>query len=128
MIRKPWTQKFSRCTICEKDIKIQKNSPIPRDTCPRVRVNDVMVKSDCEKKKDQLYQAGYRKRKAGELKEKRQAKQTSFVESTTFHVTFNKKLKKHKRVCLKCDGKFIGVGPYNRICPSCTLVNQGLKD
>ncbi len=123
--RKPLVDKFSKCIICEKKIKIEKNWPTPRDTCPKVRINDVMVKSACEKERDKRYQEGYRKRMKENLREKRKAK---LAESSAFHLTFNRKLKKHNRVCLKCDEKFIGIGPYNRICPICTLVNQGLKD
>ena len=31
-----------------------------------------------------------------------------------------------KRRCLKCDRVFMAKGRFNRICPKCHLINQGL--
>ena len=31
-----------------------------------------------------------------------------------------------KRRCLKCDRVFMAEGRFNRLCPGCHLVNQGL--
>ena len=88
-----------------------------------------MVKSDCERKKDQRYQKKYRDAQKDEdkKKEKEVKVQNSFAESTTDHITVKQDNTKRKVLCLKCEKRFTGIGPYNRICPKCTVLNNQMK-
>ena len=36
------------------------------------------------------------------------------------------RLKKIRRVCLKCDREFLATGRFNRICPQCQELNRNV--
>lgn len=131
MVKKKLTDMgFTNCIICGERVQVFKSTSTPRDTCPRILVDGVLVKSECERKKERRYQDGYRKRmKEDKEKQKNEIhEQTSFAVSSTDHITVKQDKKKRKRFCLKCRKKFTGVGKYNRICSKCTTENKQTKN
>jgi formylmethanofuran dehydrogenase subunit E len=122
---------FTNCIICGGRVQIKKSTSTPRDTCPRVMTLDgVLVKSECERKKERRYQDGYRKRKKaeGEKEKKEFHEQTSFAVSKIDHITVKQDTSRRPRFCLKCGRKFTATGKYNRICSKCTADNKQLKN
>lgn len=115
-------RKVTRCIICEKEVKQDKSTSVDRQTCARIKVKGVWVKSECEKEKARRYQKKYRESDATVGKPKA-VLDRSVALSSVKHLA-NHKAKKYKRRCLKCLKKFVGIGKYNRVCDSCTTVNS----
>lgn len=115
-------RKVIPCIICGKPVKQDKSTSVDRQTCKRKKVNGVYVKSECEKEKNRRYQSDYRKNVLKKGKKKRK-KYKSVAVCSGNHLAKYKAVK-YKRRCLKCGKKFIGMGPYNRICDSCSVVNS----
>lgn len=115
-------QKVSKCLICKKVVKQKKMTSVSRQTCARKKVDGVLVKSECEKEKNRRYQKKYRDGVLTGGKPK-SVLGRSVALSSVKHLAKHK-AKKYKRRCLKCLGKFTGVGKYNRICKDCTIENS----
>jgi predicted amidophosphoribosyltransferase len=46
------------------------------------------------------------------------------LRDTSLSCDTNKIRSNKKRLCLKCGKKFLSIGPYNRICEKCSLINK----
>ncbi|MCP4989356.1 MAG: hypothetical protein GY928_25855 [Colwellia sp.] len=112
------------CIICGKLVLQDSSTSVERQTCKRVMIDNMIMKSECEREKNRRYQSRYRKinpgRKAGHPLSLRN--RSVALSSINHLVKF--KAKKYKRQCLKCGKKFIGVGAYNRLCGSCQHENS----
>lgn len=115
-------RKVVPCIICKKPVKQDKSTSVERQTCKRKKVDGVIVMSECEKEKNRRYQKKYRENKDAKGNPK-SVLDRSVALSSVKHLAKHK-AKKYKRRCLKCLGKFTGVGRYNRICNSCTIENS----
>jgi hypothetical protein len=115
-------RKVVPCIICRKPVKQDKSTSVERQTCKRKKVDGVLVKSECEKEKNRRYQKKYRDGILAGGKP-RSVLERSVGLSSLKHLAKHK-AKKYKRHCLKCLGKFTGIGKYNRICNSCTIENS----
>ncbi len=115
-------QKVGKCLICKKDVKQKKKTSVARQTCARKKVGGKWIKSDCEKEKARRYQKKYREGNATGGRPK-SIQDRSVALSSVKHLAKHK-AKKYKRFCLKCLGKFTGIGKYNRICKDCTIENS----
>jgi hypothetical protein len=85
-------------------------------------VDGVLEKSECEKEKNRRYQKKYRDDKAtkgGNVTVRNKSVATTSLKHLAKHES-----KKYKRLCLKCDKKFTGIGKYNRVCDSCSIENS----
>jgi hypothetical protein len=116
-------RQITKCVICGKPVDQSRSTSVERETCKKVKIGNVWVKSDCEIEKNRRYQENYRKN---------QKKKKSSKNSKSVALSNNAHLKKHeaktyKRDCLKCGKKFTGRGPYNRICNTCTIENSRSK-
>ena len=111
------------CIICKKPVSQDTSTSANRETCHREKVNGVLEKSECEKEKNRRYQKQYRKDNPPSKTSKKIIHDRSIALCSLKHLA-KYRAKKYKRNCLKCRKKFIGIGPYNRICDTCTIENS----
>ncbi len=99
-----------------------------RDTCNKVwnEEKGCYEKSSCEREKNKKYQRLIRKRNKEEGIIPRQADKSVAVSSLK-HLEKYKKIKKHKRFCLKCNKHFTALGKYIRLCDPCKIENNRMK-
>lgn len=111
------------CMICGRPVSQDSATSVERQTCKRIEVNGVLEKSECEKEKLRRYQKEYRDNNSTSKPSKKTIHDKSVAVCSLKHLAKHK-AKKYKRDCLKCGKKFTGVGAYNRICNTCTIINS----
>ncbi len=112
------------CIICGKPVLQDSSTSVERQTCKRILVDGVVLKSECEKEKNRRYQSRYRKMHPEKKKGHRLTIQNRSIAVSSLNHLARFKAKKYKRQCLKCGKRFTGVGAYNRLCESCQLENS----
>ena len=89
----------------------------------RKKVNEMMERFEGEKEKSRRYQKQYRKNYSPSKTSEKTIHDRS-IDLRSLKQLAKHGVKKHKRNCLKCGKKFIGIGKYNRICNTCTRENS----